>query len=167
MTDDLQEGEHTDFRKLCAAVGFVVLNWSHIEQNVDAWVSIAFQDCDGKRLRKKEDIPRSLDNKLDFLKDGFKKLPALNSYSDEGLGLLARVKSLSELRHNLVHGTIRDISPQDGVFHFQLVEYNRQHHRVKPFSFGPSDFSKLEKSLQELLTDQSAFSARLAAKFRA
>jgi hypothetical protein len=161
------DAQDNDFRALCIAIGFVVVNWAVIEQQIDFLVNATFRDCGGKALRNKGDIPRSLSQKTQFLKDCFKKLAPLKPFAAEGLNLVGRVSNLSTERHDLVHGAITNLEPVNGVFHFRKVEYEKENHAVAPFTFDPPAFSKLETALGDVLTELIAFSQRMADSFRA
>jgi hypothetical protein len=165
MVDDILNEQHSDFRALCTAIGFVVVNWAIIEQQIDNWVNVTFLNCGGKALRKKHDIPRAFQMKVIYLKDCFKKLESLGRVSEEGLALLGRVSKLSKQRNDLVHSARMALEPVDGAFHFRKVEYKIDNHAVSDFTFDPDAFSKLETSLEAVLTEQIAFSQKLADEF--
>jgi hypothetical protein len=161
---DCKEDErgHDDFRALCMAVGFVVLNWAIIEQQMDNWVNIAFRNCGGSSLKDVDGIPRSFDRKMKFLRKSFKKLPALAPFSTEGLALIERASAISTERNNLVHGGIVSMEMRSGAFQFCKVEYTKDNHAVSTFMFNRTAFSTLETALGDLLTEQLAFSLKLA-----
>ena len=149
------------------AIGFVVVNWAVIEQQIDNLVNVTFKDCGGRDLRKKADIPRSFSQKAKFLKECFKKLGPLKPFAGEGLSLVGRACNLSVERHNLVHGAVTSLVPVNGTFEFRKVGYEREDHTIEPFTWHPDDFSKLAKSLGDLTTDLIALSQKLADKFLA
>jgi hypothetical protein len=76
MTDDADENSGY-FLDLCQCIGFVVLHWSLIEQQLDNWVNVCFINCGGKQFQQKGGVPRSLTSKTDFLKRCFNRLPVL------------------------------------------------------------------------------------------
>ena len=166
MSDDAGSPENDQFRSLCMAVGFVVLNWALIEQQVDNWVRLAFLTCGGKELRKRNDVPRSFNAKADFLRECFRKLPSLKPFAREGLPLIDRIHRVAKRRHELVHGGIVSLEAPEGRYQFRRIEYVRGDQVVSTFRFDPSAFHTLEISLGEALTDQLAFSQRLADAFR-
>ncbi len=166
MAADL-DPKNDEFRSLCTAIGFVVLNWAVIEQQVDNWVNVAFINCGGKSLRKKSDIPRSLSQKLDFLNECFGKLAPLKPFAGEGRSLVGRVSNLSDQRNDLIHGGIVSLEPENGAYRFRKIKYMKENHAVTTFMFDPAAFDKLGKDLGNLLTEQIAFSQKLADKFLA
>jgi hypothetical protein len=171
MSDDpllsQTEIEHDDFRALCEAVGFVILNWSIAEQQLDNWVNVAFINCGGKALRRDGDIPRSFKQKTEFFTRCLKNLPTLNSFREEGAPLVSRLRDASNLRNSIVHGSIVSMGNTDGIYRFRKVGYEKEIHTVEYFTFGPSDFFTLEKELGNLIAEQMAFSQKLADTFLA
>ena len=77
-----------DYLALCQAVGHIVVEWSLVERQFDNWISVAFKQCEGYKLRKNADLPVSFKQKKEFLNDCFKKLPILGAFKEEGLGLV-------------------------------------------------------------------------------
>lgn len=157
------------FRALCMAVGFVVLNWAVIEQQIDNIVSVAFKNCGGKALRKNGDIPRSLSQKLDFLRTCFVKLGRLKDFRGEGLALVGRTGTLGDQRNSLVHAAITSLKPSaTGGFSFRKLGYEKEDHVLHPeFTFDPSGFDKLSESLGDHLTALIRFAEKLAGRFLA
>jgi hypothetical protein len=160
-----EEG-HDEFRALCFSVGFIVLNWGMIEQQIDIWVNIAFRHCGGDALRKNKDIPRAFNQKAKFLKECFNKLPALAAFAAEGKSLIERVSSQASKRHDLVHSSLASFTLENGAFNFNKVEYEKDGHAVSTFTFSPIAFSMLETELGDLLTEQIAFGQKLADRFQ-
>ena len=168
MADNLKGTEADDFRALCMAIGFVVVNWAIIEQQIDNVVNVAFKNCGGKTLRKNGDIPRSMSQKLDFLKDCFHKIAALKPFEGEAVSLIGRTSTLSEQRHDLVHGAVTSLTPINGGFKFRKIGYEKEDHVLHPeFTFDPSEFDKLAGSLEGHLTALIQFSQKLADTFLA
>jgi hypothetical protein len=161
---DIDKDEN-EFRSLCMAIGFIVLNWSIVEQQIDIWVNVAFIDGGGDIFRKNKDIPRSLRQKLVFLRDCFKRLPAFSTFATEGLLLVRNITDLSGERHRLVHGALARPEPENGAYHFDIVEYHLDGHSTVQFKFDPPAFSRLETALGELVTAQIAFCEKLTTAF--
>ena len=157
---------HDEFRALCTAVGFIVLNWGMAEQQLDILVNIAFRHCGGDALRPHKGIPRHYSEKVDFLKACFKKLPALEPFASEGRSLVERVSARASKRNDLVHGSLASVTPEkNGAFRFNKVGYEIDGHTVSTFTFSPRGFSRLETFLGDLLTEQTAFGQKLADRF--
>ena len=167
MDSKEDETVHGEFRALCTAVGFIVLNWGMAEQQLDMLVNIAFRHCGGEALRPHKGIPRHYSDKVDFLKACFKKLPALEPFASEGRSLVERVSARASKRNDLVRGSLASFAPEKngGAFRFNKVGYEIDGHTVSTFMFSPRGFSRLETVLGDLLTEQIAFGQKLADRF--
>jgi hypothetical protein len=154
-----------NFTQLCQAVGFLVIEWALIEQQIDNWVNVSFNNCGGNLVHGHQSVPHSLKRKTDFLKRSFKTLPLLAPFASEGLNLLTRISALSPKRHELVHGAITSLDSSGGSFAYRLVGYRLQRHTLKEFKFNIREFPTLEKSLSALLTEGISFSQKLASAF--
>ena len=157
--------EPHDFLGLCQAIGYVVINSALIEQQVDNWVDVLFRQCGGANLRKNKDIPRAFNQKRKFLISCFKELPSLAPFSQEGRDLVTRLTKLSVKRNDLIHGAIKALSPINGAFQYRIIGYQKQAHTLREFEFDLHDFSILEKSLSDALTDALEFSQKLGDTF--
>jgi hypothetical protein len=165
MSEEPHGEEHHDFIGLCQAIGFVVIHWALIEQQVDNWVDAVFHHCGGENLRKDKDIPRAFNQKRRFLIVCFKKLPSLAPFSREGQNLVTRLTELSVKRNDLIHGAITALSPVNGAFQYRIIGYEKQAHTLREFGFDLHDFSILERSLSDTLTEVIKFSEKLADTF--
>lgn len=147
------------------AIGFIVVNWALIEQQLDFLVNIAYRRCNGKPLEKSGVVPKMLKRKLQFLHKAFTGLPLLAPFSAEGLKFIPRARALSPHRDNLVHGSLETMKHTRGVYKFAIVKHEKDGHSVKRFTFGPADFLKIEKPTGDLATEMIAFSQRLGKAF--
>src|SRR6266478_669089 len=121
MFIELAESTDDDIRyfaDLCQVIGFVVIYWSLVEQQLDNWVNVCFNNCDGSEFQNGRGVPRSLKPKLAFLNKCLKTLPALSDFRDDGVDLVSRVSSASARRHDLIHGAITELrpDPETGAF---------------------------------------------------
>ena len=112
MDSKEDETAHDEFRALCTAVGFIVLNWGMAEQQLDILVNISFRHCGGEALRPRKGIPRHYSEKVEFLKACFKKLPALEPFASEGRSLVERVSARAPKRNDLVHSSLASFTPR-------------------------------------------------------
>lgn len=154
-----------DYLALCQAVGHIVVEWSLVERQFDNWISVAFKQCEGYKLRKNADLPISFKQKKEFLNDCFRKLPILAPFKDEGLDLVQQAVAFSNKRHDIVHGSIMNMTPPNRIFRFQILRSEKTHHRIEEFNFNAADFPNLEKTLGDLLTDSMNFSVKLGEAF--
>lgn len=109
-------------------VGMIVLNWSFVENSLDAWTSISFHDHNGESVERQ--IPRQFGRKVSFLRKCFRRLPSLAVHADEVSAYLDRAVALANVRNYVVHGTLSDFDPADESFLFvkiDISEDKRQH----------------------------------------
>ena len=165
MSDDHEDTRY--FLDLCQCIGFVVVHWSLIEQQLENWVNVCFNNCGGKQFQEKRGLPRSLTSKTDFLKRCFNRLPVLVPFRDEGVSLVGRVSSASDRRHDLIHGAITELRPDptSGAFRFRRIGYHGDLHTFREFDFTPDQFAEFGPILTDLLTDTIVFSQKLGDRF--
>jgi len=159
------DAEYQEFLQLATAIGFVVVNWSQIERQIDNWVMVAFNRCGGNSLSKKGKIPKMFTDKKEFLAHCFQKLPLLAPFKDEGLNLLDGALKISLTRNNFIHGTLNDITATNGIFQFQRLVHGEKTHQVKNFTYALADWPALEKAISNLLRDSRILSEKLSESF--
>jgi hypothetical protein len=137
-----------DFQSLCAAIGFVEVNWALFEQSLDFIVITAFQDLGGSALDK--ELPRSYSRKAKFLRKAFSKVAVLNPLKAEATEILSRSDELSTKRHDLMHGVVTHVEAIDGCYNFSKIDYVGHGHSYRDFVFNPEDFPKLAEDLLRL-----------------
>ena len=148
-----------ELNALFQAVGFVVVQWGQAEQSLDLATGILYQNLGGKPLAKK--LPKMLETKLEFIERCLAKLPTLTQLRADGAALVADFRSLSDTRHDLIHGAIASVSPKDGGFDFMKLDLKDNNHVVREFRFEGEDFPKLTKDLIDLGSRSTAFARRL------
>ncbi len=110
-------------------------------------------------------MPALLKQKNQFLKECFNKIPELAPFKDQGLDLLHKTMNLADRRHDLIHGTLKDMAPPDRIFHLTVVKTKDDKHTIKEVEFNPACYPKLERSLSDLLTGAIEYSQKLANRF--
>jgi hypothetical protein len=85
-----------------AAIGAVVLNFAALETSLDFTVAAIFNGLD--RVGENE-IPRSLDKKIGFLKKAL-KLPVLQPVREAANKVLTATKLIKEERHDAIHSAL-------------------------------------------------------------
>jgi hypothetical protein len=170
--DLLSRQEPTDddiryFADLCQCIGFVVVHWSLIEQQLDNLVNVCFNNCGGKEFQKGSGVPRSLKPKIVFVKRCLKVRAILAPFRNEGISLLSRISLGSTKRHDLIHGAITELKPDPvtGAFRFRRIGYDGDLHTLSEFNITPNDFRVFAPVLTDLVTDAIAFSQRLGDRF--
>lgn len=140
--------EPDDFQSLCAAIGFVEVNWALFEQSLDFIVLTAHQDLGGNTIEKQ--LPRSYSRKVEFLKKAFSKIALLSPLKKEATEILSRGDHISKTRHDLMHGVVTHIEAVDGRYTFSKIDYVGQNHTYRDFVFSPEDFPALAEDLLRL-----------------
>jgi hypothetical protein len=102
------------------AVGAMVMHYAILEHWFDGMVSTIRESVEGGMSIRRH-YPFNAKDEIDFLTKSFSDLPALKAYRDEMLNLLATLKPLAEMRHNVVHGALRDLDFETGVMEFSRV----------------------------------------------
>lgn len=155
------------FTDLCQCIGFVVLHWSLIEQQLDNWVNVCANNCGGKPFLGGKGVPQALKRKAIFLKRCLRGLPALAPFRDECIRLIGRILAASNKRHDLIHGAITELRPDPttGAFSFRRIGYRGDDHTVTEFTVTPNDFHKFAPVLTDLVTDSITFSQKLGDRF--
>ena len=119
----MENPEKDEFYGLCAAIGLIVLNWGIAEHMLDGCVKIVFDNYGGNKVE--EDLPRMLGRKTDFLRK-CAKLPQLAKFKQTTTDIIDKFDSLAEQRHNLIHGAITSLTPQNGRFEFRKFDIKKQ-----------------------------------------
>lgn len=144
---------------LYEAVGFVTVWWALLEQCLDMSIAIIFHKCGGNAIAAA--IPVSLDNKNEFLRESFKRLPALSSHKESGLALLHDIMNFKEFRHDLTHGALAEIEASSGTFLLRRIRYDATLHRVTNAQLKIRDFPKKAKQLRVLAVRAARLSLEL------
>lgn len=105
---------------LCSAIGHIVINWSHIETALNAWLAIIYHSPEGKQLAS--ELPHEMKRKLRFLRKAFRDIDRLQAYAAEALEHLRAVRRLSNVRHFLIHGSPTHYDAVDNGFIFVRVD---------------------------------------------
>lgn len=145
---------------LFRAIGTIVICWSYVEQPMDMCVAIIYQHCNGKPKARKQEIPRAMTVKIEFLQKCFKQLDCLVSFKDEGLSIINRAYKLSTERNDIIHMRLCGINP-DGSYLFDKFDYTRNIHEVRKLSFTINDFLQFGNKMMGLASEIVIFCQRL------
>ena len=167
VSDELNDGNIRYVADLCQGIGYVVLNWSMLENQLDNCVNVSFNNCGGAVFQSGRGVPRSLKPKMAFLRKCFKTLPPLVEFRADALALLSRVSAASKRRHELMHGSLMDLKPDPvtGAFRFRHVGYDGDFHTIREFTLTPNDFQAFALTLPDLVGDAIAFAQKLGDRF--
>jgi len=152
-----------DYRALVEAIGHLVVYWGLIERQIDNWVMVAFHECGGKHIEKT--IPRMFKRKRQFLKKCFKRLAPLQPFQDAAVEILNEAKEVGGIRNDIVHGNIRKLASDRGVYRFDILDAQDDYHTVRTMELNLHQFPVLEKRTAKLLTRARRMSQELTALF--
>lgn len=109
---------------LYSAVGMIVTNWSFVENALDHWTAIVFDDFGGSRIEP--EMPRMFGRKVKFLSKCFKRIDALSPFKDDALKVIQRASELSDMRHYIVHGVLSGFDAEDKeAFVFRKIDVSQ------------------------------------------
>lgn len=96
-----------------------------------------------------------------------RQLPPLTEFRDECEGLLPRVLSASNRRHDLIHGAITELrpDPETGAFKFRRIGYAGDNHTFTEFNVTPNDFRAFAPILTDLVTETIVLSQKVGDRF--
>ena len=84
------------------ALGYFTHSWAHAEATLDALVGTLHFACGGNTIE--DELPRSLDRRIAFIRSCHNKLPALAEWKAKGLEIADRFGEMRNSRHTLTHG---------------------------------------------------------------
>lgn len=102
-----------------SCVGMIIVNWTFVENALDAWTAIAFHEHNASSIERQ--LPKMFGRKVKFLKKCFRRLPGLAPFSDEAIAFIERANELSEIRHYVAHGTLSHFDTTDESFIFAKI----------------------------------------------
>jgi hypothetical protein len=88
-----------------AAIGWHTVAWAFVENGLEFLV-IAIHELGGKTIER--EAPWSLERKIKYLRRCFWRLAILAPYRERAIALLEHVKSASDNRHDIIHGTFTE-----------------------------------------------------------
>ena len=156
--------EVDDFKSLCAAIGFVVVNWALAEQSLDFTVETIYNKCPGNTIEKQ--LPHSFQRKVKFLRKAFRTSVALQVYAEDGNKLLDRMVPLAQQRHDFVHGVVVSIESVNGRFPIDKLDYQAQEYIMRRIEFDQNTFDGLAQELLNLGRDLTIFGTSLIQRFQ-
>lgn len=152
-----------DLYNLYAAIGFISVNWSLIDQGADACIGIISHDCGGDSIRGTQ--PVSTTQKIEFLKEAFNRLPKLAAFRNEGLEAVRKYANAADFRESLMHSAPTGTAPVNGAFRFTRVKAGGKIHRIVPFNLHLNSFSKHAKRFVDLAAEMNALANKLLNAF--
>jgi hypothetical protein len=116
------------------AIGKLTIAWQTVEIPLDIMCGILFWRA-GSNQYAKDEIPRSLDNKLKFCRKCFGNLTNLSDLKERALIVLDWAKQLSKDRHRMTHGLVDNFSAVKGdTILFNRILYEKDRHFLETTS---------------------------------
>jgi hypothetical protein len=147
---------HKSLEPLYGAMGKVVYAWAYLEHIIDTCVLGVYHFYDGKAIAPKQQIPRSFNMKIEFLKKSLKTINKLDQKRSEGLALINRVIPLSKQRHDMMH-SIFHTTLDDDSFLFSKYDY-KNYHKVCELKFTLDEYLDVGNKMLDLANQLVQFS---------
>jgi hypothetical protein len=131
LPDDLfSDDPPEDLKQLYYVIGKAIIAWSTLERILDMCV-LVIHGSYGLTLPSIKEIPRSLENKTDFIKKALRDTDSdyLRSLSKSGTKIMNKINAIKDSRHNLTHGMLLNIYPKS--FDIQKFNYKKSFDDVK------------------------------------
>ena len=144
-----------------SSVGMIVVNWSFVENNLDAWSALVYHDHGGSSIERK--LPKPISRKIKFLEKCFGALQTLTHVRDEAASYISRVKALSKIRNFVVHGVLSEFDPSDASFTFLRVDTDpeKKQHVLERLKILGTDLVHAGIELSELAKTGQGVTAKL------
>lgn len=144
-----------------SCVGMIIVNWTFVENSLDAWSAIAFHDHGGSGIEAK--LPKQFASKTSFLKKCFEHLPTLSPYANEARCFIDKVSDLSTIRHYVAHGTLSHFDPSDASFKFVKIDMtpDKKEHKFGELHILGTDLVKAGEELNDLAEQGQEITRRL------
>jgi ABC-type siderophore export system fused ATPase/permease subunit len=138
---------------LYCALGKIVYVWSHIETSLDFDIALIFFFFYRKNIAEKQEIPRSLNMKIKFLKKAFRNITQLKPLMDQALIVIKHVSSLSKNRHDIIHGVLCGMNPNS--YKFSKLDHAKEicNINVRNITFTLDDLHHLGNEMMDLLIE--------------
>jgi len=105
------------------ANGLFFIHWNLVENILDVWQTVIFQNANGVALTNKMVWP--LSQKLDFLEKNLRENSLLGSYADFGLNIVEEIRRISETRHTLSHFHVSRFDPETNTLEFSALKLHK------------------------------------------
>ena len=154
------EEQKTDLDSLFRVIGYTVTHWAMIEGTLDMSIAVVYHCCGGKDIEPK--LPRTLKQKIQFMRKALRRLGSLAPLKSHGLDLMQQVSDMKRQRHDLVHSVITSVNAISGKFKFTSLDTKQAMHRIRETEFDINHFPKFSKEIQDLAVGMTAFAQKLA-----
>lgn len=118
------EAREVEYKSL---LGRFVIEWGGLEMTLDLLVLEIFRLCDVSPLNRggrPPEVPRSLEARINFLKDAHRLIPELQPLRERAGEVLRRVTAVRKERHLLIHGVLRGVDLKGNATLIQMSYQN-------------------------------------------
>jgi hypothetical protein len=152
------------FNELFWMVGYIVVRWGSIEQDMDGLITIVYNLPGGRELAQEKQLPRMFKRKVRFLKTAFSQLTLLQPYKQEMDRLLETLQACADIRHWLVHGAITG-DYTELSFGYAKIEYGKDEYTLSTDELLKEYFPILRDKFHDLLVESGNFLLKLSSEF--
>ena len=146
-----------DMLGLCAFVGFITINWSVVEHQLDNCIAMVISDFGG--LPKYKKIPRQYSTKSAYLREAFNSKTQFTHFKEPMIALLDRADIAAGKRNTMIHGTIDKV--EGGTLSMSKLDYDAGLLQKAQMRFDTGPDSGLVPEFATLSTDWLNFSNNL------
>lgn len=143
-------------------VGAFVTSWALMEMSMDYIAALIFLRFPAASAIHNE-LPRSLDQKIDFFSRAFAELPELSEFTADSAGLTARIVAMKDSRHDLVHGRVDSVMTGRARYVRLRLSGTRVHHATRYYT--RRQIEALVSDANQLQYDLSLLSQRFRIGF--
>ncbi len=163
--EKLREVPQDIIEPLCRAVGWVIVNWTFVEQNLTYW-SYAAYHRGGARFEPKG-LPRNFKKKVGFLRKAFREVDFARPFAAECVPYLDAAAIIVKTRDYLAHGTIHNYEPVNDVLVFAKVDNTKDQtdHQHEFLRLPLTDLIEQGNQCVRMTTSMIKISARIDQAF--
>jgi hypothetical protein len=140
----------SDIGPLFPEIGYVIIQWSFIEQSLDMCIASLYQHQNSRKIANT--VPKKLKEKCRYMHEaiGAFSFPAdLAKAADAALGKIANLK---DYRHDFAHSALASPFAENGVYKFHALISDDSNHYHKVWQFDINKAPRMRQKLQELVT---------------
>jgi predicted ester cyclase len=152
----MNDVSENDLPALCAAVGFLTINWSLMERQMDNIIQFSFSTLGGIPGRDRK--PSAFRDKAKYLAEAFNHNKELSIHKAIAIPLIERAKAFSITRHAFTHGAIEKL---DGTVLTINKLQTKGEYRSESIKIDFIDFPTLSLEIVGLVTEWLSLSKTL------
>ena len=153
-------------KEVTGPIGYIVLQWSNGDRNLDWIIKIISEDHDTKSIINTESLTQSVGRKIRLLHTCFNQYPSLVNFKKDGKALMDKVEATSKERNKLIHGTFDGLNLSNKSMDFEYLTRPKKElkYNIERFTHTLATLLDLEKRIRDLASDMAAFGLTLRPK---